>query len=50
LGTCSDSGATGAGAPAPESYFRALLDYGGAARWGKRPLTRQTAREQLALR
>jgi long-chain acyl-CoA synthetase len=40
----------GSGAPAPESYFRTLLDYGRAARWGKRPMTRQTAREQLALR
>jgi thioester reductase-like protein len=32
-------------APSPADYFEALLEYGAIARWGKRPLTRQAARE-----
>jgi long-chain acyl-CoA synthetase len=35
-------------APDPPSYLRALLDYGSAARWGKRPLTREAARARVA--
>jgi thioester reductase-like protein len=31
-------------APEPLSYLPRLLDYGQAARWGKRPLTREAAR------
>jgi long-chain acyl-CoA synthetase len=37
----------GRSAPAPADYFDALLDYGRRARWGKRPLTRQAARELM---
>jgi thioester reductase-like protein len=35
-------------APSPvEDYFDALLDYAELARWGRRPLSRRAAREQL---
>jgi hypothetical protein len=39
-----------AGGPAPEpsSYLAELLEYGGTARWGKTPLTREAARELAA--
>ena len=35
---------TGSAAPEPRSYLPQLLEYGRAARWGKRPLTREAAR------
>lgn len=38
----------GGGPPAPESYFRTLLDYGEHTRWGKSPLTRQAARARVS--
>jgi thioester reductase-like protein len=38
---------TGERAPAPASYFDALLGYGAAARWGKRPQSREAARRAL---
>jgi hypothetical protein len=34
----------GHSAPALSDYFDALLEYAARAHWGKRPLTRQTAR------
>src|SRR3954452_18969608 len=38
----------GGPAPAPRSYLSQLLEYGGAARWGKRPLSREAARNVAA--
>jgi thioester reductase-like protein len=35
---------TGSSAPDPLSYLSELLEYGRAARWGKRPLSREAAR------
>jgi thioester reductase-like protein len=39
----------GTGAPRAKDYFGALLEYGRRARWGKRPLTRQSARDLVAV-
>ena len=39
------------GGPAPlaHDFIPAMLEYAQAARWGKRPLTRQAARERIAV-
>jgi thioester reductase-like protein len=39
------------GGPAPlaHDYIPAMLEYAQAARWGKRPITRQAARERIAV-
>jgi hypothetical protein len=34
-------------APRLADYFGALIDYAEAARWGKRPMSRQAARERM---
>lgn len=40
---------TGRGAPAAEEFLPALFDYAKTARWGRKPLTRQAARERMAV-
>jgi thioester reductase-like protein len=39
----------GRAAPAAHDYAPAMLEYARAARWGKRPLTRQAARERIGV-
>jgi thioester reductase-like protein len=39
----------GRSAPAAHDYVPAMLDYARTARWGKRPITRQAARERIAV-
>jgi long-chain acyl-CoA synthetase len=41
-------GPAGISAPRLESYFGTLIDYAEAAKWGKRPVTREEARERVA--
>jgi nucleoside-diphosphate-sugar epimerase len=41
-------GPAGIRAPRLDAYFPRLIDYAEAARWGKRPLTREEARERAA--